>query len=139
MTHLDEEIIAQHAAGLLAGDGRRLAHDHLAACETCRDTFFFYQRMSAALSLPGAPPQTVERIKEMMRQRVRLSQFIHRLVNDSAWRAEVQADPKVALERHRIRPTPQLVAALKELSPIYDEVDGSQLDERISKLLPPMM
>jgi len=138
MTHLDEEIIAQHAAGLLAGDARQMADDHLATCETCRDTFAAYQRMSAALSVPAAPRPTVERIKEMIRQRVRLRQFIHRLVSDPAWRAEVQRDPEVALERHRIRPTPQLVAALKELSPMQEQVDGSQLDERISKLLPPM-
>lgn len=138
MTHLDEEIIAQHAAGLLAGDARQLAHDHLATCESCRDTFVAYQRISAALSLPGASRQTIERVKEMTRQRVRLTQFIHRLVSDPGWRAEVQRDPEVALERHRIRPTPQLVAALKELSPVQEQVDGSQLDERISKLLPPI-
>lgn len=138
MAHLDEEIIAQHAAGLLAGDAQQLAHDHLATCELCRDTLVVYQGISAALSLPRASPQTIERIKGMMLQRARLRQFIDRFVSDPAWRAEVQRDPEVALERHRIRPTPQLVAALKELSPVQEQVDGSQLDERISKLLPPM-
>lgn len=138
MAHLEEEVIAQYAAELLSSDARRTADAHLASCETCRSAAAAYRQMVAALTLPGASHQTVERIQDMIRQRVRLKQFIQRLISDPTWRAEVQQDPQIALERHRIRPTPQLVAALRELSSVEEKVDGSQLDERISKLLPPM-
>lgn len=138
MTHLDEERIAQYAAGLLAGDSHRDAEAHLASCETCRSAAAAYQQMVAVLTSPPVSRQAVGRIQEMLRQRVRVKQFIQRLISDASWRGEVQRDPQIALERYRIRPTPQLVAALKELSSIQEEFDGSQLDERISKLLPPM-
>ncbi|MGH8248612.1 MAG: hypothetical protein ACREUU_19560 [Gammaproteobacteria bacterium] len=138
MAHLEEELIAQYAAGFLASDARRTADIHLASCETCRSAAAAYQRMVAALTSPLVSRQAMERIQEMLRQRVRLKQFIQQLISDPTWRVEVQRDPQTALERHRIRPTPQLVAALKELSSIREEGGSSQLDERISKLLPPM-
>lgn len=138
MAHLEEERIAQYAAGFLAGEERRTAEAHLASCERCRSEASAYQHMVAALTEPPVSRQTVERIQEMLRQRARLRQFIQQLISYPAWREEVQRNPQMALERHRIRPTPQLVAALKELSSMEEKVDGSQLDARISKLLPPM-
>lgn len=138
MAHLPEDLIAAHAAGLLLPDARTDAEAHLAACETCRSTLAAYQPMVAALASPRVRPEIVARLKEQVHQRMRLKRFIHRLVTDLPWRIEVQRDPRAALERHRIRPTPQLVAALREVSSLDEGVDGSQLDERISKLLPPM-
>ena len=138
MAHLEEELITQYAAGLLAIGARRTAEEHLASCETCREAAATYQHMVAALTELPVSRQAVERIQEMLRQRARLRQFIQQLISDPAWRSEVQRNPQIALERHRIRPTPQLIAALKELSSMEEKVDGSQLDARISKLLPPM-
>lgn len=138
MAHLEEEVIVLYVAELLASSARRTADAHLVSCETCRSTAAAYRQIVTALTAPAASPQKVERVQETLRQRVRLRQFVQQLISDPAWRAEVQHDPQIALERHRIRPTAQLIAALKELSSIEEEVDGSQLDERISKLLPPM-
>ena len=138
MVHLEEETIAQHAAGLLAGEERRAAEAHLASCPVCRSTSDAYGSLVGSLNAPPVPAEVLARVQEQLRQRVRVRAFVQRLVEDPAWRVEVQRDPHAALERHRIRPTPQLVAALKQISSLQEGVDGSQLDERISKLLPPI-
>jgi anti-sigma factor RsiW len=132
-SHLDETLLARYAVGLLAGDPSRDADAHLAACDTCRAILDGYTRLVADLSVPPAPPAAAERTADAVRQRVRLRQFVLQLAGDPGWRAQVRQDPQGALERHRIHPTPQLVAALLELSPA-DEIAGDQLDERISKL-----
>ncbi len=131
--HLDEELLAQYAAGLPAGDSYREADPHLAVCAICRSILDEYRHLAENLSGPTAPHSTAERIADALRQRIRLRQFVLRLAGDPRWRAEVRHDPQGALERHRIHPTPQLVAALRELSPV-EEMGGDQLDERISKL-----
>ncbi len=138
MPHLEEETIAQHAAGLLAADARRAADEHVPSCPFCRSRLAAYEKMVAALTSPPVPAGLVARVQEQIHQRLRVKQFVQRLIEDPAWRVEVQRDPHLALERHRIHPTPQLVAALRQISSLQEEVDGSQLDERISKLLPPM-
>ncbi len=138
MLHLEEEVTAQYVAGLLLGDARNAADAHLASCEVCRSRVAAYERIVAAVASPLVPQEAVARLQELIRQRVRLTQFVQRLVSDPAWRVEVQRDPHVALERHQIRPTPQLVAALKDLTSLDERADGSQLDARISKLLPPI-
>lgn len=138
MHHLDEETIAQHAAGLLTGQDHGAAEAHLASCPVCRATSDAYVSLVASLVAASVPSGVLERVQDQVRQRARVKTFIQRLIEDSAWRVEVQRDPRAALERHRIRPTPQLVAALKQISSLREDVDGRQLDERISKLLPPI-
>ncbi|MGH2349871.1 MAG: hypothetical protein ACRDFT_10470 [bacterium] len=132
-SHLDETLIARYAAGLLAGDAHRDAAAHLAACDACASVLDGYSRLVADLVTPRAPDTVARRITETLRQRIRLRQFVLRLAGDPAWRAQVRQDPQSALERHRIHPTPQLVAALRELAP-DEAMGGDQLDERISKL-----
>jgi hypothetical protein len=138
LVHLDEETIAQHAAGLLTGRDLGAADAHLATCPVCRATSEDYRSLIGLLSAPSVPADVVGRVGDQVRQRVRIKTFIQQLVEDPSWRIEVGRDPRAALERHRIRPTPQLLAALKEISTLQEGVDGSQLDERISKLLPPI-
>lgn len=138
MLHLEDETIAQYVAGFLTGEDRRAAEAHLASCPVCRSTSDAYASLVASLSAPFVPAEVLARAQEQVRQRVRVKAFVQRLIEDPAWRVEVQRDPRTALERHRIRPTPQLVAALKQISSLQEGVDGSQLDERISKLLPPI-
>ncbi len=133
MNHLDETLIARYAAGLLEGEIRGDAETHLATCEHCRSILDGYAALVADLSVPPAPPAAVAKMADALRQRARLRQFVLRLAADPSWRAQVQQDPQAALARHRIHPTPQLVAALRELSPA-EEMGGDQLDERISKL-----
>jgi hypothetical protein len=138
MVHLEDQTIAQHAAGLLTGGDLGAADAHLATCPVCRSTSERYRLLIASLSAPTVPADVLGRVQDQVRQRVRVKTFIQQLIEDPAWRVEVQRDPRAALERHRIRPTPQLLAALKEISTLQEGVDGSQLDERISKLLPPI-
>lgn len=138
MLHLEEETIAQHAAGLLTGQNRDAAEAHLASCPVCRSASDAYASLVESLSAPPVPAEVLAHIQEQLRQRVRVKAFVQRLIEDPVWRIEVQRDPHTALERHRISPTPQLVAALKQISSLQEGVDGSQLDERISKLLPPI-
>lgn len=138
MSHLEEETIAQHAAGLLPIEERSTAEAHLASCPVCRSTSETYRSLLASLGTASIPADVLARVEEQARQRVRVRAFIQRLIEDPASRVEVQRSPHAALERHRIRPTPQLLAALKEISSLQEGVDGSQLDERISKLLPPL-
>ncbi|HEY6103187.1 MAG TPA: hypothetical protein VI007_08185 [bacterium] len=138
MVHLEEETIAQHAAGLLTGEDLSAADVHLATCPVCRATSGGYRSLVGSLSAPSVPADVLARVQDQVRQRVRVKTFIQQLIEDPSWRTEVGRDPRAALERHRIRPTPQLLAALKEISTLQEGVDGSQLDERISKLLPPI-
>lgn len=138
MVHLEEETIAQHAAGLLTGGDLSAADAHLATCPVCRATSEDYRSLVGSLSAPSVPADVLTRVQDQVSQRVRVKTFIQQLIEDPSWRMEVGRDPRAALERHRIRPTPQLLAALKEISTLQESVDGSQLDERISKLLPPI-
>jgi len=131
-SHLDETLLARYAAGLSA-PGIGAAESHLTSCPTCRTLLDEYRALVADLSTPAAPPAVVAKITETLYQRLRLRQFVLRLAGEPSWRAQVAEDPQGALERHRIHPTPQLVAALRELSPA-DDIVGDQLDERISKL-----
>jgi hypothetical protein len=138
MLHLDEDTIAQHVAGLPVGYDQAAAEAHLGSCPVCRSTADGYRVLIGALSVLAVPSAVVVRTQEQIRQRLRIRTFLQRLIEDPAWRTEVQRDPRAALERHRIQPTPQLLAALKEVSSLQEGVDASQLDERISKLLPPI-
>lgn len=138
MLHLDDETIAQHVAGLPAGHDQAAAGAHLDSCPVCRATADGYRTLIDSLSALAVPSDVVVRTQEQIRQRLRIRTFLQRLIEDPGWRTEVQRDPRAALERHRIQPTPQLLAALTEVSSLQEGVDASQLDERISKLLPPI-
>jgi hypothetical protein len=137
MLHLDEHTIAQHAAGLAAGQDPA-AEAHLVSCPVCGASADAYRSMIASLGLFAVPSDVVNHLQEQIRQRLRIRTFLQRLIEDPRWRSEVQRDPRAALEQHRIQPTPQLLAALKEVSSLQEGVDASQLDERVSKLLPPI-
>jgi hypothetical protein len=138
MQHLDEETIAQHVAGLPAGSDEAAADAHLASCPVCRSTADGYRTLIASLSVFAVSSDVVVRVQEQIHQRLRIRTFLQHLIEDPGWREEVQRDPRAALERHHIQPTPQLLAALREVSSLQEGVDASQLDERISKLLPPI-
>jgi hypothetical protein len=138
MVHLDEETIAQHVAGLPAAYDQGAADAHLGSCPICGSTADGFRTLIASLSVFAVPSDVVVRVQEQIHQRLRIRTFLQRLIEDPGWRKEVQRDPRAALEYHRIQPTPQLLAALKEVSSLQEGVDASQLDERISKLLPPI-
>lgn len=135
MSHPGEEKIAGYIAGVVSNEDSALIGTHLAACDQCRDLAAAYREIVTGLRQPRLSPAALEGAWETLSQRLRLRQFVDRLLADPAWQEEVQRDPRAALEHYQIRPTPQLVAALKELEDRPGEMYGKDLDERISKFI----
>ncbi len=132
--HPLEEEIAAYAGGLAPRQESTAIEEHLRGCDHCRGIAAAYESIVDALAQPAAAAGIVEAARDRLAQRVRLRRFVDRLISDPAWHGEVVRDPQAALERFRIQPTPELVAALKNLEgPI--EAYGKELDERISKLV----
>ena len=132
--HVPEEDIALALVDGAPPAERDLIDAHLATCELCSGVAATYRKMLEALSLPRPSAEAMQRVRDRLRQRVRLRRFLDRLLTDAAWQAEVRRDLRGALERYQIHPTPQLMAALQEIGDLPGEHDGSQIDERISKL-----
>jgi anti-sigma factor RsiW len=132
--HPLEEEIAAYAGGLSLRQDSSAIEEHLRGCDHCRDIAAAYEGIVDTLAQPAAPATLLEAARDRLAQRVRLRRFVDRFLSDPTWHSEVVRDPQAALERFRIQPTPELVAALKTLEgPI--EVYGKELDERISKLV----
>ncbi|HEV8339944.1 MAG TPA: hypothetical protein VGR25_09870 [bacterium] len=132
--HPLEEEIAAYAGGLSPRQESTAIEEHLRGCDLCRPIAAAYKGIVDALAESAAPATVLEVARDRLTQRVRLRQFVDRLISDPAWHGEVVRNPQAALERFRIPPTPELVAALKSLEgPI--EAYGKELDERISKLM----
>ena len=132
--HLSEEQIAAYVSGTVSGDEAHTMEGHLAGCDRCQTVAGGYRQIVSGLQLPEVPGPVLEAARTALKQRLRLRRFLERLLSDTPWRAQVHRDPHAALEQYQIRPTPQLVAALKEFE-TDREVSGTQLDERVSKLL----
>ncbi len=132
--HVPEEDIALALLGDTppAETGRVKAH--LATCEVCAKVAATYRSMLEALRQPRPSAETLHSVRDRLRQRVRLRRFLDRLLTDPAWQAEVRQDPRSALERYQIQPTPQLVAALQEIGDLPGDQAGSRIDERVNKL-----
>ncbi len=133
--HVDEEMIGAYVVGGTSGDTATFITQHLTGCERCRRAADTYRLIVAGLRQQPAPARVLEAAHEILGQRLRVRRFVDRLLSDASWQTEVRRDPRSALEQYRIKPTPQLVAALKELDTASETAYGNQLDERISKLL----
>lgn len=132
--HPSEEQIAAYVSGTVSGDAAHTIEGHLAGCDPCQTVAGGYRQIVAGLQYLEVPAPVLEAARTALKQRLRLRRFVERLLSDAPWRAQVHRDPHGALEQYQIRPTPQLMAALKELESDR-EVSGTQLDERVSKLL----
>ncbi len=132
--HVPEEDIALALLGDTPPAERGRIDAHLATCEVCAKVAATYRSMLEALRQPRPSPETLHSVRDRLRRRVRLRRFLDRLLTDPAWQAEVRRDPRSALERYQIQPTPQLVAALQEIGDLPDEQGRSRIDERVNKL-----
>jgi len=132
--HVPEEDIALALLGGASPTETDHIDAHLATCEICAQVAATYRSMLEALRQPRPSAETLHSVRDRLRQRVRLRRFLDRLLTDPAWQAEVRRDPRSALERYQIQPTPQLVAALQEIGDLPDEQGRSRIDERVNKL-----
>jgi len=132
--HVPEEDIACAVAGVISPAETAEIEAHLAACAPCAQVAAFYRGIVEVLRLPGSGEQARPELHDRLRQGVRLRRFLDRLLTEPGWLAEVRRDPRSALERFQIQPTPQLVAALAEIGDLPQEHDRSQIDERVNKL-----
>lgn len=132
--HPLEEEIAAYAGSLAPRQDSTGIEEHLRGCDHCREIAAAYGSIVDALAESAAPAMLLEAARNRLAQRVRLRRFVDRFLSDPTWHGEVVRDPQAALERFRIQPTPELVAALKSLEGPTD-VYGKELDERISKLI----
>ncbi len=132
--HPPEEEIAALAGGLLPRQDATAIEEHLRGCDRCREVAAAYQGIVAVFQEPPVPATLLEAARDRLAQRVRLRRFVDRFLSDPVWHGEVVRDPQAALERFRIQPTPELMAALRNLEG-PTEAYGKELDERISKLL----
>jgi len=131
--HIPEEDIALTLIGGMPPAEARLTEAHLATCARCAAVATSYRSILGALGAPQLSEEARRRLHDRLRQRVRLRRFLDRLLTDPAWQVEVRRDTRGALEQYQIEPTPQLVAALQEISRVPAEGEG-QIDERVNKL-----
>jgi anti-sigma factor RsiW len=134
MTHPTEDTLAAYVAGLLTETQSRELADHLATCAACDGAARDYREITAALrEWRDAPEPVVERIQDLLVQRMRLHRLFHRMFADQDLRRRLADDPARELAAHGIAPTPAVLAAFKELGPAGPERFPGELDERLSK------
>jgi hypothetical protein len=136
VTHLDEETLAAASLDLLSGEARDSATKHLEQCALCRQAVADYQTIIAALrTWQEAPQKVVEAGARAVGQRARIYRLLGQMVMDPTLRGQAQRDPEALLAAHGITPNPQLLAAFRELDVDRLARLGSEVDERITKLL----
>src|SRR3990172_9655622 len=97
--HVPEEDIVLALLGgspPAEGDG---SEGHLATCELCAGVAATHRKMLEALSLPRPSAEAMQRVRDRLRQRVRLRRFLDRLLTDPAWQAQGRRGPRGAPER----------------------------------------
>jgi anti-sigma factor ChrR (cupin superfamily) len=133
MEHPTDETLAEFALGLLGPAQRAEVAKHLEACEACNHMAADYRGIGEALqSWREAPPDLVAAAQQRVTQRLRLHALLDRLLADADLRRRVQEDPAGLLSAHGITPTPELLAAFKDLDASPARFPH-ELDERITK------
>ncbi len=133
--HVDQEMLAAFAADLLSGPARDDARAHIAACEECRGLVEEYQAIAHGMRLwQVAPQDAVEAGTHALVQRIRLHRLLGEFVSNPSLRRQAAQNPETLLKAHGVAPTPQLLAAFKELDVTRLERAPGELDERITKL-----
>jgi anti-sigma factor RsiW len=129
-----EDTLVEFVLGVLP----RIQHDevstHLGACQVCEQAVEEYREMVAALQVwHEAPAEAATAGSEAILQRIRLHRLLDQLFADVDLRRKVGLNPEGTLVAHGIAPTPQLLAAFKDLGLSSPEQFPGELDERITK------
>ncbi len=129
-----EDTLVEFVLGVLP----RMQHDeistHLEACQVCERVVEEYREMVAALhAWHEVPAEAAAAGAEAIVQRIRLHRMLDRLFADADLRRQAGLNPEGTLVAHGIAPTPQLLAAFKDLGLSSPEQFPGELDERITK------
>ncbi len=136
MSHIDEERLAAFAAGLLTEPERNEVASHLQTCAECRPLAEEYREMVGGIRMwAQVPAEVVDDGLRPLVQRARLHRLLGQLLADPSMRHQAAQNPERLLAAHGVTPTPQLLAAFKELDISRLERFSGALDERITKLM----
>jgi anti-sigma factor RsiW len=135
MGHPAEDTLSVFALGLLPRTQSEEITKHLETCEVCDRAVEDYREIAAALQTwREAPPEVAAAGYEAIAQRVRVRRLLDHLFANNDLRRQAGEDPEGLLAAHGIAPTPQLLAAFKDLGISSQEPLPGELDERITKL-----
>ena len=130
-----EDTLAEFVLGVLPRTQHDEVSTHLEACEVCERVVEEYREMVTALQAwHEVPAEAAAAGSEPILQRIRLRRLLDRLFADADLRRQASQDPEGMLAAHGIAPTPQLLAAFKDLGLASPERFPGELDERITKL-----
>jgi hypothetical protein len=133
--HPSEDTLVAFSLGLLPEMQRQGISAHLETCLVCHRTIDEYREISAVLGVwREAPPEVVAAGREVLSQRIRLHRLLDQLFADADLRGRAGRDPEGLLTAHGITPTPEMVAAFKDLGLSSGERFPGELDERITKI-----
>jgi anti-sigma factor RsiW len=130
-----EETLVEFVLGVLSRTQQEEVLTHLEASHVCAEVVAEYREMVEALhTWHEASPEATAAVSEAILQRIRLRRLLDRLFADADLRRQAGQNPEAILAAHGIAPTPQLLAAFKDLSLSSPERFPGELDERITKL-----
>ena len=135
MDEPSEDTLVEFVLGTLP----RTRHDEVAtqveASQVCAQVVAEYREMVEALrAWREVPADAAAAGAEAIVQRMRLRRLLDRLFADAQLRSRAGRNPEALLLEHGITPTPQLLAAFKDLGLASPEGSPGELDERITKL-----
>lgn len=134
MSHVDEERLAAIAAGIAPSPDEELVVAHLQGCAACQSVVREYRDIVTGLSVwQQAPPEAADAVHHSVGQRIRLHHLLGEVFADPILRRQAARDPEGMLIARGITPTPQLVAAFRDLEVTASERFSGELDERIAK------
>lgn len=129
-----EETLVKFVLGVLPRIQVEEVSTHLEACQVCERVVEEYREIVAALSAwHEVPLEAAAAESEAIVQRIRLHRLLDRLFADPDLRRQAGQNPEGTLITHGIAPTPQLLAAFKDLGLSSPERFPGELDERITK------
>ncbi len=130
-----EDTLVEFVLGVLPRVQQDEVSRHLEGCEVCVSVVEEYREMVAALhAWHEVPAEAAAAGIETILQRIRLRRLLDRLFADPDLRRQAGVNPEGTLVAHGIVPTPQLLAAFKDLGLASSEQFPGELDERITKL-----
>jgi hypothetical protein len=130
-----EEMLVEFVLGVLPRTQHEEVLTQLEASYVYAQVVAEYREMIAALrTWHEASPEAAAVVSEGILQRIRLRRLLDRLFADADLRRQAGQNPETILVAHGIAPTPQLLAAFKDLGLSSPERFPGELDERITKL-----
>ncbi|HEX2710773.1 MAG TPA: hypothetical protein VHM88_00920 [Candidatus Acidoferrales bacterium] len=130
-----EDTLVEFVLGVLPRMQVEEVSTHLEACQVCARAVEEHREIVAALHVwHEVPPEAAAAGAEAILQRIRLYRLLDRLFADADLRRQAGQNPEGTLAAYGIAPTPQLLAAFKDLGLSSPERFPGELDERITKL-----